>query len=819
MLDTTIQNVRYGWRLLLRQPLFTLTAALSLAIGIGANTTIFTIANALLFRAPTGVAEPWRLVDVGRSQNGQGFDTNSYPNYLDIRSRNTVFTGVYAYRLEPEPMSLGGPDGGERVYGDIVTSNYFDVLGARAHIGRLLRGDDSEEPGASPLVVFGHRFWMRRFNGDPSIVGRTVTLNGHPFTVVGVTQEGFQGTSIIMPDVWVPVSMIEQAMPRSGSRSLLQSRAGVWLVMGARLKPGVSISQANAALALLGAELAREFPRENDGRGLRVSASSPIPGQSGPVAGFMAILMGIVSVVLVIACANVAGVLLARAAARRKEIAVRLAIGAGRRRLIAQLLTETTMLFALGAVAGLALARAATRLIVSQLPTLPFPVDMSLELDLRVMAFTLGLSLVAAVLSGLVPALQAASTDVVPALKDDGGGGWKRLRGRNAFVIAQVALSLLLVVAAGLLVRALSRAASIDAGFDPRGVELASIDLSLAGYTEESGRAFARDLVAQVRRLPGVEHASLARVLPLGGSRLGFGGVTIPGGAAPPDGRWSPKIEWNIVEPGYFATVRTPIIRGRDFDERDRAGAPDAVIVNETAARTFWPGQDPLGRTIVNQTGETTYRTLTVVGLARDGKYRMLSDPTPPFLWVPNQQNYSSRMFIAARAAGGRRMATDLRKLLASRDPNVPIIASQTLEDYTAVSLVPQRLAASVAGSLGAVGLLLAGMGIYGVTAYSVARRTREIGIRVALGARSADVVRMVLRQGMTLAAFGVVIGLVLAAGASQLLASLLFGVPPIDPVTFAGAVAVFSAVGLAACSVPARRALRINAIDALRSE
>jgi putative ABC transport system permease protein len=819
VVDRIAQDLRYAVRLLRRNPLFALTAVLSLAVGIGANTTIFTIANALLFRAPAGVTEPDRLVDIGRSQNRQGFDTNSYPNYLDIRKRNTVFSGVYAYRIEPQPMSLGGPDGAERVFGLLATNNYFDVLGARPRAGRLFRTDDSEEPGANPIAVLSHRLWMRRFNGDPAIVGRTIVLNGHPFIVVGVAGDGFQGTSVLSPDLFVPMNMLEAAMPRTSGGSLLTSRASVWLVMGARLKPGLSIRQAQAELEVLGAMLEREFPSDNRGKGLRVLAPSPIPGQSGPVGGFMALLMGIVALVLVIACANVAGVLIARATARRREIAVRLAIGAGRARLISQLLTETTMLFALGGAAGLVLARVMTTLLVSLLPTLPFPLDVSLALDARVIAFTVALSLAAAVLSGLVPALQASKTNVLPALKDEGPAGSGRPRARNVFVVAQVALSLLLVVAAGLLVRALSHAASLDPGFDPRGVELASVDFSLGGYTEATGRAFARDLIGRVRQLPGVQSATLSRMLPLGYSRMGLGGVTIPGAPPPPGGRWSPEVEWNIVEPGYFATLRTPLLRGRDFDDRDRERAQDAVIVNETAARMFWPGLEALGRAIVQETERGQFRTLTVVGVARDAKSRSLSDPPAPYLYVPLQQQYSPRITIVARTADGRRIAGELRKLLASMDPNLPIVASQTLDDYTAIGLVPQRVAASVAGSLGLVGLLLASMGIYGVTAYMVARRTREIGIRVALGAQRGDVVRMVLRQGMTLAGVGVLIGLMLAAGASQLLATLLFGVPPIDPVTFIGSTLLFVAIGLAACLVPARRAIRINAMEALRYE
>ncbi len=474
MFDSWLQDIRYAARLLRRNPIFAVTAALSLAIGIGANTTIFTIANALLFKPPTGVVEADRLVDVGRSQNGRGFDNGSYPNFLDIRARNTAFTDLYAFRFGAEPMSLGGPDGAERIFGDMVTTNYFSVLGTRPHIGRLFTHEDSEQPGGTPLVVLSYAFWMRRFNGDPAIVGGTLALNGHPFTAIGVAPEGFHGTTVLTGDVWVPVNMVSELSPRR-SASILRTREGVWLVMGARLKPGVTVRQAQAELENIGRALEQEFPAENRGKGLRVVPSSPIPGNGAPVAAFLAVLMGIVGLVLAIACANVAGVLLARATARRREIAVRLAIGAGRGRLIRQMLVESTLLFLVGGGAGLVLARVMTTLLVSLLPTLPIPVDVALPLDGRAIAFTLGLSLVAALLSGLAPALAESKADVVSALKADARGGPERLRLRNAFVVGQVAFSIVLVVGAGLFVRGLHRATEINPGFDPHGVELARL--------------------------------------------------------------------------------------------------------------------------------------------------------------------------------------------------------------------------------------------------------------------------------------------------------------------------------------------------------
>jgi predicted permease len=821
MLDPWLQDARYAVRLLRRAPLFAATATLSLAVGIGANITIFTVASALLFGAPVGVVDAGRLVDVGRSQDGQGFDNSSYPNYLDIRSRNTVFTDIYAMRFGSDAMSLGGRDGAERIFGQLVTTNFFTVLGARPALGRFFTREDSEQKGASPLVVLSHHFWRRRFNGDGAIVGQTLQLNGRPFTVVGVAPEGFHGTTVLTADLWAPITMVGDLTPRI-STGLLNSRESVWLLMGARLKPGVTMRQAQAELATIGRALESEYPNQNRGKGLRVVASSPIPGNGAPVAAFLAVLMGIVGLVLAIACANVAGVLLARATARRREIAVRLAIGAGRARLVRQLLVETTLLFVVGAAAGLALARLMTTLLVSVLPTLPIPVDVSLPLDARAIGFTVGLSLITAVLSGLAPALHGSRSEVLSGLKSDPQSGRERLRLRNAFVVSQVAFSIVLVVGAALFVRGLQRAADVDPGFDPHGVELAALDLSLSGYTGETGRLFARELIQRVRDLPGAQSASLAAMVPLGGGGLGLGGLTVPG-AVLPQGRRFFTADWNVVTPGYFSTMRMTLLSGRDFSDADLATTPSVVIVNQTAARRWWGTTDVVGRTLLQQDGRPgapdAMRTLTVVAIARDSKYRFLGEEPRPFVYVPIEQQYQPQTTIVARSTHGQRLASDLRMLVMRMNPNLPITQSQTLEDYAALTLVPQRVAASVAGLLGVVGLLLAAVGIYGVTAYVVTSRTREIGIRMALGAQPRAVMRMVLRQGLLLTVGGAAIGVMLAAVASRFVTSLLFGISALDPVAFGGSALLFVTIGLLACYAPARRAMAIEAIEALREE
>ena len=840
-LDDVRQDLPYAARLLRRNPVFALTAALSLAVGIGANTTIFTIANALLLRAPAGVSESDRLLDIFREEEGnpRATFTSSYPYFVDVRQRATTLADVYAYEFELKPVTFAARDGVESAFANVVTTNYFATLGVLPAAGRVFAAAESDRPGTSPVVVLSYRLWQRRFNADASVVGQTVDINRHPFTVVGVAREGFRGTNVAAPDLWIPMGMVQIVDPGT---SRLTSRRPADVGMGGRLKTGASMAQAAAELDAIARQLEQEHPIEDRGTRMRVARLSSIPGALVTVAAaLLVLLLGLVSVVLIIACANVTGVLLARAAARRREIAVRVAIGAGRARLVRQLLTETILLFALGGAAGLLLARGMTSLLMSSLPAFPIPVEVSLPLDGRVILFSTGLSLMAALLSGLAPALHISKGDVVSGLKNESQGPPDRLRTRSAFVIAQVAFSLVLVVAAGLFVKALERIRSFDQGFDPHGVEAVSLDLSRAGYTAASGARFANDLVERLRGVSGVQAATLAEYLP------GWGGLdvrmTVPG-AAPPDGQPYFIGTWSAVDVDYFATLRIPLMAGRGFSAADRAGAQPVIVISETAARLFWPRQEAVGKTIVShdvrRTGEDVTTRLQVVGVARDlrspttgrpgggpgGRVRQDRGPTATvtvpapsmlMMYVPLRQRYTPRFTILARAAGGERLGSAVRDLMRSLDANLPISTPQPLDSQTGPVYLQLRIAASVAGCVGLVGLLLAGIGIYGVTAYAVARRTREIGIRVAMGARRADVVRMVLREGLSLVLVGSLIGLLLAAAGSRVLTGLLFGVPPLDPMTFSSAAVLFAAIGVAACYGPARRATRIDPMEALR--
>ena len=815
MTDAITQDARYAIRMLRRSPAFTTVAVLSLAIGIGANTAIFSLANALIFRPLPGLSDVGHLVDIGRTQSGRGFDTTNYPNYKDVRARTTTLADVYAYRIEPLPMSLSGPDGAERVYGFMVTGNYFKILGTQPELGRLFT-DADDKPGQNAVTVISDHLWRTRFGADPAILGQVLTITNKPYAVIGVAPRGFQGTTVLQSDLWLPLSN-HSAGP---SGNMFTSRAVAWLMMGGRLKPGVTVKQADAELRAIGAALEREYPKENEGRGFTVAPLSVFPGRISIISGFIGVLMALVGLILLITCVNLAGMLLARAAGRRREIAVRLAIGAGRGRLVRQMLTESIVLFSGGCLAGLVLSRWLESLLLSLLPELPLPVGVTIATDWRVLSFALVLSLVAAVLCGIAPALQASRPDLVPSLKAQGlDGGPARLRLRSAFLVSQVTLALLLVIAGGLFLRALERAVHIPPGFDQTNVDVVTLDLSLAGFKDDAGLAFANDLVERVRAMPGVANAALSVDLPLDGGRMSFGDLRLPGAPRETRRRNSAPVDWNLVSPKYFSTMKVQLVRGRDFTDADKAGAPRVAVVNEALAKRLWGTEDVLGRTVEVDTPLSKQAdTYTIVGVAADAHVVDLTGPVDPFVYVPFAQEYNSTVSLMVKT-DGRSAIPQIRALVHQMQPALPVTTAMPLSEVTAIGLVPQRLAATLSGSLGIVGLLLAAIGIYGVTSYAVSRRTKEIGVRIALGADRRTVLRMVLRQGVVLAGAGVAIGLGLGAVAAQFLRSLLLGVSAIDPVTFGGAAVLFTAVALVASYVPARRAARVDPMVALRAE
>ena len=817
-IESCLRDARHAVRLLWANPVFTVIAAASVAIGIGTATTVFTIAKPLLRFSPPGVADPGRLVDIGQAVDIPiGMNPASYPDYLDVRRRTTTLDHVYAHPLFPVTMTLSASDGSEDVLGDIVTTNYFAALGARAAVGRLFSPDESDQPGASPVAVLSHRYWSRRFGGSRAVIGQTVRVNRYPVTVIGVAPEGFHGNTVIGIDLWVPISIatfVSRVTPET-----LEARNGGWVVLGARLKPGVSVTQASQELDAIDRALRQEYPDKRYGRGLRLLSASPLADKAPLAAAAILLLTAVASIVLTIACANIAGMLLIRGAGRRREIALRLAIGAGRRRLVRQLLTETAVLFVLGAAGGIALARLLSSVAASVLSTLPIAIQLSLSLDWRALMFAGGLALIAALVAGLTPALHASKVDVSTALKDEAQGSSPRFRTRLVFVVAQLALSFLLIAVGGLFTRALSQASSVSSGFDSRDVEVASIDTGAGGLTNVTGLLFARDLVTRVRQVPGVAAASIGRVLPYASEGFGFG-LSLPGGVAAP-GQPPSDIagSGNIVEPGYFSAMRIPLVTGRDFTEQDVAGAPLVAVVDEVAARRFWPDRDPIGQRIVMNGAGETGTVLQVIGVVRDVPYRSLSFGSVPFVYLPLRQHYSPQMTLVVRATSGLHVGMAVRKAVATMSTQIPPITMRPLEEVIASSLLPQRLVAILAGGLGIAGILLAAIGIYGVTAYSVAQRTREIAIRAALGAGRSQLVRLVLKQGVRLTTIGLGIGLVLAGIAGQVLSLLLVGVSPIDPATFLVSCVLCGSVSLAACYLPVHRALRVTAAQALRAD
>jgi predicted permease len=808
-------------RLLVRQPLFTLTAVLSLAIGIGANATIFTIANGVLLAPTAAIDAPDRVVDIGMTRSNSGFDTMSYPQFADLRDRNHTLTGMYAIDFEPKALSLGGNDGAARIYGQMISAGFFDVLGVKPALGGFFHAN--QEQLGTPLrqLVVSHPFWQRQFGGRPDIVGADILINGDHFTIVAVTPEGFQGTTILSPDVWIPLTSYARAMP---SDAMLRGRGNHWIVAGGRLKPGVTVEQARADLGAITNGLRTEFP---DTIGPNMTAAvfpmSRVPGEVGDiVTPIVAVLAVIVGLVLLLACTNLAGLLLARAAGRSREMALRLALGAGRRDLIAQLLAESTVLFVAGGIAASILAVWLTGLLWSLLPSLPVPVGVALSVNWRVLAFTFGLAVVAGVLTGLVPAIGASRLDLTSSIKMDQAAP-KRQRMRHVLVAAQMGLCLMLLVVAGLLLRSLGAAAAVNPGQRVDGVDVATIELELGGYTTAQSPVITERIREAFAAMPGVSHVSVGAMIPLSGNGMGLGDIR-------PSGKIDAHItaDWNVISPDFLPAAEIPIVRGRNFSVDDRPDGQRTAIVNEHFAQETWPGEDPVGKQLDFgdfRPGHEDITVITIVGVARDAKYRWIGEEPRNFIYVPLGQEQAPRpkFFITRdrRADLTADIAPMVRKALRDIDPNLPLVDLQQMRSLAALGMLPQTIAASVAGSLGVLALLLAAVGLYGVMAYSVARRTREIGLRMALGADHGRVVRMVLGQGLRLTLFGGLVGLALAGVAAIGLSSagILFGITPIDPVTFGATMGLLAGVATIATYLPARRAARVDPLTALRTE
>ncbi len=799
------QDVRYGARTLRRAPGFVAVATLSIALGIAANTTVFSMVNAVLLRTPGGI-RAHGLVRVYHNHH-------SPLSYRDLKWFREQ-AGGFAHLVAEEPLPLGIRVGTEpeRAQGAVVTEGFFQTLGVRMALGQPLAGEETRAPGTNSAIVLSHRYWMRRLAGDSSVVGRTVRLNGHPFTIAGVAGDAF-ASSVTgwRPDFWIPIG---ELFTVRGERL---DDINWSLYVTARLAPGVDRRQAQARMSSLMQRLAREEPEGHERmritldhmRGLNAEVRLPLEIASG-------LLMAVVLVVLLIACANVANLLLGRGASRRGEIGVRMAIGAGRARVVRQLLTESVLLALLGGALGFVLAYAAVGAIARALPA---QIDGALHVgpDAHVLLFTAALALVTAVAFGLAPALRASRLSLSDAMRVDGGrAGTGRTRLGRTLVAVQVAGAMLLLSTAVLFMRGLRAASGLDPGFDARGVVDLPVDLSLRPRDTDGQLAFYRQLAERAQGIPGVRDVALAAIVPLAGSNM-ESPVELPGETRGPDqsGR---QAYLNVVGSGYFSMMHIPIVRGREFDASDARGAPLAAVVNQHTAATLWPDADPIGKRF-HFVGDTTgdYR---VVGVARDVKYNTPGESTPVFIYLAFAQNPRDRMVLHVRTAGGTAgVARALRAMPAEIDPALPPGEVTTMEQDMSLVLLPAKGGATLLGIFGAVALLLAATGIFGVTSYAVAQRTREMGIRGALGATSRELQRLVVGDAMRVVVIGLGVGVALAVPAGLALRGLLYGVSPLHPLTLVVMPVALAAVALLASWLPARRAARVSPLVAMRAE
>lgn len=788
------RDAAHGVRLLGRSPVFTLTAVLSLAVGIGANTAIFTVANALLFRPPVGVADPVALVSIGSARGDKGLNPLGYESWLEIVQRTTTMSQVFAVDLFPHVMGMvpAGTEVAESVVGRAVSANFFATLGAAAARGRVFREGDEG------VAVLDYDYWKRRFNGDDRVVGQILRLNGRAVTIVGVTAPGFEGTGLRRSDLWLAF----EASRRSGP-----------VVAGGRVRPGVSTAVVAAEVRSIGDALNRQRDRDHQSAPLDALAFSRAGGDRNIVVGFTIVLMTLVSLVLMAACANVAGILLTRATARGREMALRAALGAGRTRLIRQLLTETAVLFLFGGALGVAMARGLLWLAAFLLPSQATRLDLPLALDWRVLVFALSMSIVAAVMFGVWPAFRGARADAGAALREGARSTPGGTRLRSAFVVGQIACAVLLVALSASFVRILRYAGAADPGFDARGVEVATIDLAVLGERVDQA-AFWQTLLERMRQTPAILSASLARVPPGGWEGIGLGGLE------PADRPRSSDVfvpGWNIVDVGYFSTLRIPLVEGRDFAAGDAAGTAPVVILSQAAARRLWPRQSAIGQSVrlppVGDGAARTQRLATVVGVAGDIRSSSLVDGlAEPFVYLPLAQSgemgMTGQMSIVARRRGQAALGPLMATVAQQVDPRLVFARTESLTDAVSLGLTPQRVLASISGSMGLVALLLTSMGIYGVTAYSVALRRREFAIRLALGAPRTRVVRMVIGQSLGLVAAGLVVGLTLALGAGQVLSVFFYGLPAVHGPTLVGTMLLFAVIAAVASLTPAGQAI-----------
>jgi predicted permease len=830
------QDLRYALRALARTPGFTAIVVLTLGLGIGANTAIFSLTDQMLLRM-LPVHKPAELVTfdgpgafMGRTFNRATF---SYPMYKDFRDRNQVFSGVIARFPTAVTMTFQGQ--AERLSGELVTGNYLDVLGVKPALGRLISQGDDRTPGAHPIVVLSHGFWKRRFGLDRSILNQQITINGHPMTIVGVTQEGFNGLVLgESPDVMVPMMMKAQMTPTWND---LDNRRSRWLTIVARLKPGVAIEQARAEMNVIYRQInqqeIKEIPNPSALFAKRFVEKTLLvePAGRGPNLGTrrdaatpLIVMVGMVGIVLLIACANVANLLIAKLASRQKEIAIRAALGSSRWQIVRQYFIESLVLAIAGGAIGLVIATWTTGLLIRAMPIQDLLRSLSATPDARVLAFTLALCALTALIFGLVPAIQASRPALVTALKDEIGttsGGVKHARMRKTLVVGQVALSVLLLAAAGLFARSLYNLRALDPGFKVDHLLTFSIDPTLSNYTQERTQQFAARLQETLSAAPGVLGATASEVPALTDST--WSSTVRIDGYTPKEGEdMNPSV--NGIGPGYFRAMGIPLVAGREFTERDVLSAPKVALINETMAKKYWGDESPLGRRFAF--GRDRATDIEIVGVVKDSKHATLREEIQRFVYVPYMQNdaLTGLTFYVRTGNDPQSMVGTVRNGVQRIDPSLPLYDLKTMEVQARESLFVERIMAGLSVAFGFVATVLAAIGLYGVMSYAVARRTREIGIRMALGANRKTVLGLVLREVGLMAIAGIVVGLAASAALLKLMGSqaaerMLFGLSPADPMTIAASTLLLGLVAMIAGFVPARRATAIDPMRALRSE
>jgi predicted permease len=807
-------TVRFAVRFLRARPLFTSISVGSLAIGIGATTAIFSVVNALLIRTPPGIGDPDRVVELGRTDDGSGFDTFSYPDFEDYRDQIESLDELAGWTIAQ--VSWSTESDAERLLGFVVSAAYFDALGVLPARGRTFAPAEDDGLGAHPVVVISDRFWRERLRADENIIGSTISLNRVPMTVVGVTPPEFRGhMALFEPSVYVPMSMATILVPGVAAEDF-ENRNAHWFLAIGRLAEGAAPETAAAAADVVARRIQTSSPELTRNEGVAVLPLGMVPGTGRALAtGFLVAILVLVGVVLLVTCTNVAGMLLARGASRQKEIGIRLALGSSRHRLILELLTETLTLFVVGGALGIVLAVAGVRALEGvSLPT-PIPVTLRFAPDLRVLGFGLGLALVTGLAFGLAPAFLSTRLDLVPALKESSSSGRTHgFRLRRVFVAGQIAMSLVLLFGSGLFLRALHKASRIDAGFEPGRVQMTTLGLELDGYDEERGRILQQRLLEIARALPGVETAALSVDLPQD--------LESRGSAVYPE-EWAGDAEsdrglgsdFNVVSEGYLETLRIRVLRGRVFREGDRRATEPVAIVSRALADLVWPDRSPIGRRI--RFGEESAELRTVVGVVEDTPNQMVTDQPSPMVYLPLDQRYEAGVHLLVRGTSDAPLAGPIRAAVRDVDPRLTLAPVVPLRSRTALGLLPQRIAAGATTVLAVLALALSALGVHGVLAYAAAERTREMGIRIAVGARAGQVAWLILRQGLRLAVPGILLGVPLALAVGRLLDSFLLGGRVADPVALAAVAGALLAATATASWMPARRAARVDPARSLR--